>query len=69
MMNWKKNKRNYIIYDNDDNILADCSTIDSLYEYVESERLKLISENYSYEMKPDMTEEERLKIIKNLFEK
>jgi hypothetical protein len=65
----EKNKRNYIIYDNDDNILADCSTIDSLYEYVESERLKLISENYSYEMKPDMTEEERLKIIKNLFEK
>jgi len=62
----EKNKRNYIIYDNDDNILADCSTIDSLYEYAEKERLILISENYSYEMKPKMTEEERLTIIKEL---
>ena len=58
-----------IVYDKDNNIIADCSTIDSLYDYCESERLRLISENYSYEMKPDMSDEERLNIIKNLFEK
>lgn len=63
----ENHKSNYVVYDNDNNIIADCSTIDSLYYYSESERLRLISENYSYEMKPDMTEEERLNIIKDLF--
>lgn len=65
----EKNKAMYIIYDKDDNIIADCSTIDSLYDYCESERLRLISENYSYEMKPDMTEEERMETIRELFRK
>lgn len=65
----EKNKSNYLIYDNDENIVADCSTIDGLYDFVESERLRLISEGFSYQMKPEMTEVERMNIIKNMFKK
>ena len=64
-----KNKNNYLIYDINDNVIADCSTLDGLYDYVESERIKLISEGFSYEMTPGLTEEERMKIIKDLFGK
>lgn len=63
----EKNKENYIIYDNNDNIIADCCNIDNLYDYSENERLRLISENYSYEMKKEMTDEERLNVVKELF--
>ena len=65
----EKNKDNYIIYSNDDEIIADCSTLDELYKYAESVRMKLISSNYSYEMKEPMSEEERLNIIEGLFSK
>ena len=64
-----KNKSNYIIYDNNDNIISDCSTLDGLYELAEKERLELISKNFSYERKKDLTEEERMNIIQNIFEK
>jgi len=60
-----KNKDNYIIYDENDNIITDCSNIDNLYNYSESERLRLISEKYSYDIKKSMSDEERLKIIKD----
>jgi hypothetical protein len=65
----EKNKSMYVVYDKDENIIANCSNIDDLYDYCESERLRLISENYSYEMKPDMTEEERMEIINDMFKK
>jgi hypothetical protein len=65
----EKNKSMYVVYDKDENIIANCSNIDDLYDYCESERLRLISENYSYEMKPDMTEEERMEIIRDMFKK
>jgi len=61
------NKENYIIY-KDDKILADCSTFDGLYEYVESVRLELIASNYSYDVKESMTDEERLNLLKELFD-
>ena len=64
-----KNKGNYIIYDENDNVVADCYTIDGLYDYAESERLILISKGFSYQMKAELTEEERMTIIKKLFEK
>ena len=63
----ENNKCNYIIYDKDDSIIADCSNIDNLYNYCEDERLRLISEKFSYEMKKPMTDEERLNLIKDLF--
>jgi hypothetical protein len=59
---------NYIIYDKDDNIIADCSTLDGLYKYAEEIRLHLISTNYSYDIKEPISEEERLNIIKQIFE-
>lgn len=62
-------KSNYLIYDTNDNIIADCSTLDGLYDFVESERLRLISEGFSYQMKAELTEEERMNIIQNLFKK
>ena len=61
------NKENYIIY-KDDEILADCSTLDGLYEYVESVRLELIVSNYSYDVKESMTDEERMRVLKDIFE-
>lgn len=61
------NKENYIIY-KDDEILADCSTLNGLYEYVESVRLELISSNYSYDVRESMTEEERMNLLKSMFE-
>jgi len=63
----EQNKDNYIIYDDKDNIIADCSNIDNLFDYSESERLRLISEKYSYEMNKPMTDEERLNMIKQIF--
>jgi hypothetical protein len=57
----------YSIYDKDDNIIADCSTLDGLYDYVEKTRLELISTGYSYDIKEPMSEEERMNIIKELF--
>lgn len=65
----EKNKSNYLIYDSDGNNVADCSTIDGLYDFVESERLRLISEGFSYQMKPDIPLEDRLKAIEQLFKK
>ena len=61
------NKENYIIY-KDDIILADCSTFDGLYEYVESVRLELVASNYSYDVIESMTDEERMELIKKIFE-
>ena len=63
----EKNKSLYVIY-KDDEILADCSTLDSLYDYVESVRLELISEGYSYKMKEPMTDEERMILLKDWIE-
>lgn len=60
------NKSNYIIY-KDDKILADCSTLDSLYNYAEEMRLELIADGYSYKMKEPMTDEERLDFLKGFF--
>ena len=60
----EKNKSNYIIY-KDDEILANCSTLDSLYDYVESVRLELITKGFSYKMKEPMTDEERMNLLKN----
>lgn len=65
----EKNKSYYLVYDSDENIVADCSTIDGLYDFVESERLRLISEGFSYQMKPDIPLEDRLKAIEQLFKK
>ncbi len=62
----EKNKSNYVIY-KDDEVLADCSTLDSLYDYVESVRLELSKEGFSYKMKEPMTDEERMNLIKQLF--
>lgn len=64
----EKNKSNYIIY-KDNEILADCSTLDGLYDYVESVRQDLMASNYSYEMKEPMSDEERFSVIKELFSK
>ena len=64
----EKNKETYLIY-KDDEIIADCSTLDGLYEYVESVRLDLFASNYSYEKKDSMSEEERLELLKTLFTK
>ena len=64
----EKNKSNYVIYNDKDEILADCSTLDSLYEYVESVRLELISEGFSYKMKEPMTNEERMILLKDWVE-
>jgi len=63
----EQNKENYIIY-KDNDILADCSTLDGLYEYVESVRLELITSNYSYDVIESMTDEERMELIKKIFE-
>ena len=63
----EKNKSNYIIYKNDE-ILADLSTLDSLYDYVESVRLELITKGFSYKMKEPMTDEERMKLLKDWME-
>lgn len=63
----EKNNSNYVIY-KDDEILADCSTLDSLYDYVESVRLELSKEGFSYKMKEPMTEEERMNLLKDWVE-
>jgi hypothetical protein len=63
----ENNKSNYVIYDDKDEIIADCSTLNNLYNYVESVRLELISEGFSYKMKEPMSEEERMNLIKGLF--
>ncbi len=61
----EKNKSNFIIY-KDNEILADCSTLENLYNYVEEVRLELINKRYSYKMKEPMTDEQRLNILKGL---
>ena len=61
----EKNESNYIIY-KDDEILADCSTLDNLYKYAEEVRLELISCNYSYKMKEPMSEQEKIEVLKGL---
>ena len=64
----EKNKLNYIVYDSNSNdIIADCSTLDGLYEYAEKTRLELIESNFSYDIKPPMIDEERLEILKTIF--
>jgi hypothetical protein len=60
------NKSNYIIYDKDGKILSDCSTIDELYKYTEEVRLDLISSNYSYDIKEEMTDEARANLLEEL---
>ena len=64
----EEHKSNYIIY-KDDEILADCSTLDELYKYSEEVRLELISSNFSYEMREPMSEEEKMNVIQQLFSK
>lgn len=61
----EKNKKNYIIY-NDDEIIADCSTLDELYKYVEEVRLELISSGYSYDVKEPMSMDDKLKMLEEL---
>ena len=61
----EKNKKNYIIY-KDDEIIADCSTLDELYKYVEEVRLELISSGYSYDVKEPMSMEDKLKMLDEL---
>jgi hypothetical protein len=58
----EKNKNNYLIY-KDDEIIADCSTLDGLYKYTEEIRLELILSNYSYDIKESISMEDRLKIL------
>jgi len=67
-------KNNYIIYkdtssdpsDVHQEIIADCSTIDGLYDYVEKIRLELIASNYSYDIKEPIDMKDRLKILEDL---
>ena len=61
----EKNKKNYIIY-KDDEIIADCSTLDELYKYVEEVRLELILSGYSYDVKEPMSMEDKLKMLDEL---
>ena len=64
----EKHKDNYIIYDsNSKDIIADCSTLDGLYEYAEKTRLELIDSKFLYDIKPEISEEERNQLLKNLF--
>lgn len=63
----EKNKSTYVVYDSSTNIIADCSTLDGLYEYAEKTRLELIESKFSYDIKPPMSDEEKLEIFKNLF--
>jgi len=64
----EKNKLNYIVYDsNSKDIIADCSTLDGLYEYTEKTRLELIESNFSYDIKPPMSDEETLEMFNNTF--
>ena len=60
-----KNKSNYIIY-KDDEIIANCSTLDELYKYIEEVRLELISSNYSYDVKEPISMEDKLKFLEEL---
>lgn len=62
----EKNKRNYIIYSKED-VLADCSTLDGLYQYSEEVRKYLISTDYSYDIKPPLTDDERMNILTKMF--
>ena len=62
----EEHKENYLIY-KDELIIADCSTIDGLYKYCEEVRLELISNNFSYEMKEKMSEDERMNLLKKIF--
>lgn len=53
----EKNKSTYVVYDsNSKDIIADCSTLDGLYEYAEKIRLELIESNFSYDIKPPMSD-------------
>jgi hypothetical protein len=61
------NKENYVIRNLENEILADCSTLDGLYEYAEKTRLELINNKFNYEMKDPLSEEERDNILKNIF--
>lgn len=64
----EKNKSTYVVYDsNSKDIIADCSTLDGLYEYAEKIRLELIESNFSYDIKPPMSDNEKLEMIKNIF--
>jgi len=60
-----KNKSNFLIY-KDDEIIADCSTLDGLYKYIEEVRLELISSNYSYDVKEPISVEDKLKFLEEL---
>lgn len=62
----EKNKDNYLIY-KDDEVIADCSTLDGLYQYSEEIRKDLISSNYSYDIKESLTDEERFQILTKMF--
>lgn len=68
----EKNKEIFIITTLDketgnDKILADCSTLDGLYEYSEQVRLELIKSNFNYDIKEPMSEEERDNLFKQIF--
>lgn len=66
----EKNKENYIIYKDDEEIteiIADCSTLDGLYKYAEDVRKDLISKGYSYDVKEPLTDDERMSIITKMF--
>ncbi len=64
----EEHKSNYLIY-KDNEIIADCSTLDGLYNFAEEERLELIKSGYQYDIKESITDEERLEMIKKIFEK
>lgn len=64
----EEHKNNYLIY-KDNEVIADCSTLDGLYNFAEEERLELIKSGYQYDIKEPITDEERLEMIKKIFEK
>ena len=63
--NLDKSKNNYIIY-KDDEIIADCSILNGLYEYAEKVRLELISSNYSYDVREPISMKDKLKFLEEL---
>lgn len=62
-----KNHNNYLIYDTNSELIADVSTIESLYKYAEERRQLLISAKFSYDVTPPMSEAESLAMLKQIF--
>lgn len=67
--NLEKNKSNYVVYKENGEIIADCSTLDELYKFSEQIRLNLIAENFSYDISEPITDDERFKILSELIKK